>query len=201
MAHITPSFLMNSTSTPAFTILASVALLWALWVWSKRRPVRHFPPGPKPWPIIGNLFDIPVHYAADVYLEWAAKYNSESIHPLLPILVNDCTLFAPGNILHASVFGSHVLILNKLEDAIELLENRSHKYSSRLEIPILEMYVSLYVSVVQKLTLNRRPTLQAGMGEKCPIHEVWPYMALTQKSLPAEPSPRSRLSVQSHSYG
>ena len=57
---------------------------------------------------------------------------------------SDFTLCAPGNILHASVFGSHVLILNKLEDAIELLENRSQKYSSRMDIPVVDMYVFCY---------------------------------------------------------
>ncbi|KJA16390.1 hypothetical protein HYPSUDRAFT_58252 [Hypholoma sublateritium FD-334 SS-4] len=116
---------MSSVLTTAFVVLACGAVLLAIWVWSKPRALRHFPPGPKPWPIIGNLLDIPVHHAANIYLEWAVKYNS--------------------NILHASMFGSHVLILNKLEDAMELLENRSQKYSSRLGIPILKMCSLIYL--------------------------------------------------------
>ncbi len=51
---------------------------------------------------------------------------------------------ALGNILYASALGSHVIILNRLEDAIELLENRSQKYSSRLSIPVLGMYGLIY---------------------------------------------------------
>ncbi|KJA16391.1 hypothetical protein HYPSUDRAFT_193237 [Hypholoma sublateritium FD-334 SS-4] len=111
---------MNSALTIAFSALASgVVVLCALWAWNKSHTIRHFPPGPKPWPIIGNLLDIPMRHAANVYLEWSVKYKS--------------------HILHASAFGSHVLILNKLEDAVELLENRSQKYSSRPEIPVLGM--------------------------------------------------------------
>ncbi len=71
---------MNSVLTPALTTFICGAILWALWVWNKPRALRHFqPPGPKPWPIIGNLLDIPVGHAGDVYLDWGVKFNSESI--------------------------------------------------------------------------------------------------------------------------
>ena len=44
----------------------------------------------------------------------------------------------PGNVLYGSALGNHVVILNKWEDAEELLENRSVKYSDRPWIPMIE---------------------------------------------------------------
>ena len=54
--------------------------------------------------------------------------------------------FLSGKILHASSLGTHILVLNKLEDAVELLENRSYKYSDRPYSPIINMFVLLFVS-------------------------------------------------------
>jgi hypothetical protein len=46
----------------------------------------------------------------------------------------------PGDVLYGSALGNHVVILNKWEDAEELLENRSVKYSDRPWIPMIEKY-------------------------------------------------------------
>ncbi|KJA16392.1 hypothetical protein HYPSUDRAFT_71398 [Hypholoma sublateritium FD-334 SS-4] len=110
---------MDSFLSAALSILAGGVALWTTWMWTQWRAPHHLPPGPKPWPIIGNLLDFPMRDAAQVYVDWAAKCNS--------------------NIVHASAFGSHTLILNKREDAIELLENRSRKYSNRPYNPIIDM--------------------------------------------------------------
>jgi hypothetical protein len=45
-------------------------------------------------------------------------------------------LRAIGNIIHASAFGSHVIVLNSFEDAEELLEKRAVIYSDRPEFPV-----------------------------------------------------------------
>lgn len=39
---------------------------------------RHgpYPPGPKPKPLIGNMFDFPIEEASEVYMEWGKKYGS-----------------------------------------------------------------------------------------------------------------------------
>ena len=41
-----------------------------------------YPPGPKPKPLIGNMFDFPIEEASEVYMEWGRKYGSMSTIPL-----------------------------------------------------------------------------------------------------------------------
>jgi hypothetical protein len=111
-----------------------VALLFGKYGTSRNRQ-RPYPPGPKPQPIIGNIFDLPTKDTANVYIEWGKKYNSESNDLLCP----STDIWAIGSVVHASAFGSHIVVLNKLEDAVELFERRATKYSDRPEYPIQKL--------------------------------------------------------------
>ncbi|CAA7263056.1 unnamed protein product [Cyclocybe aegerita] len=78
-----------------------------------------YPPGPKPWPIVGNLFDLPSDQTGQTYLEWGRRNNSD--------------------ILHAQVLGHHIVIVNKREIADELLEKRARNSSGRPYTPIVKL--------------------------------------------------------------
>ncbi|KAF7346476.1 hypothetical protein MSAN_01875700 [Mycena sanguinolenta] len=77
-----------------------------------------FPPGPKPRFLVGNLFDIPTASAWITYTEWGKQY---------------------GDVVHAQMLGKHVLILNSVKAATELLEKRALLYSDRPTIPMLSL--------------------------------------------------------------
>ncbi|KAF7348419.1 hypothetical protein MSAN_01796100 [Mycena sanguinolenta] len=77
-----------------------------------------FPPGPKPRFLVGNLFDIPTEMPWITYTEWGKQY---------------------GNVVHTEVFGQHILILNSIKAATELLEKRTTIYSDRSRIPIVSL--------------------------------------------------------------
>ncbi|KAI5888145.1 uncharacterized protein SCHCODRAFT_02550531 [Schizophyllum commune H4-8] len=62
------------------------------------------PPGPKGWPVIGNLLDIPSNYEWDKYMQWARE-------------------------LHAA--GTSVIILDSYEACCDLLAQRARYYSDR----------------------------------------------------------------------
>ena len=119
----------------SLSIIVFVVLLLRIQYVSPRKQHRPYPPGPKPKPIIGNVLDLPTKDLANVYLGWGKKYNSEPNHWF-------CTFYdiwAIGSIIHASAFGSHFVVLNKHEDAVELLERRATKYSDRPEYPVLKL--------------------------------------------------------------
>jgi SpoU rRNA methylase family enzyme len=48
-------------------------------------------------------------------------------------------VWAIGSVLHTSALGSHVVVVNKLEDAVELFERRARIYSDQPEYPIQEL--------------------------------------------------------------
>ena len=80
---------------------------------SKRLP---YPPGPRPYPLIGNLLDLPTTYPWLAYDNWAKTY---------------------GDIVHIQALGQHFIILGSIEAVNDLLERRSAIYSDRPRIPML----------------------------------------------------------------
>ncbi|KAF7348383.1 hypothetical protein MSAN_01792300 [Mycena sanguinolenta] len=77
-----------------------------------------FPPGPKPRFLVGNLFDIPTEMPLTTYTEWGKQY---------------------GDVVHTQVFGQHILILNSVKAATELLEKRATIYSDRPSVPMVSL--------------------------------------------------------------
>ena len=58
-------------------------------------------------------------------------------------LISLCYVTNIGNIIYLSVLNNHIIVLQKRQDAIEILEKRSGIYSDRPQIPIFESYISL----------------------------------------------------------
>ncbi|KAI0299732.1 cytochrome P450 [Multifurca ochricompacta] len=85
------------SATDVFTlIVVSVTLYWV----SKRTRLP-LPPGPKGWPLIGNLLDIPKANFGMTYSEWAMKY---------------------GKIIYADAAGQPLIIINDVDFANEMLD-------------------------------------------------------------------------------
>ncbi|KAF7348404.1 hypothetical protein MSAN_01794400 [Mycena sanguinolenta] len=95
-------------------LLAGVGVL-KRWKATSRLP---FPPGPRPKFLVGNLFDIPTEMPWITYTEWGKQY---------------------GDVVHAQVFGQHILILNSIKAATELLEKRAILYSDRSTMPMIPL--------------------------------------------------------------
>ncbi|KAF8158898.1 cytochrome P450 [Mycena galopus ATCC 62051] len=112
-----------------FILLAGAVLLKG-WKMTSRLP---FPPGPKPRFIIGNLYDIPPELPWITYTEWGKQYGALNMDHEWRCI------YLPGDVVHAKVFGAHVLILNLVKAATELLEKRAAIYSDRPRIPIVPL--------------------------------------------------------------
>ncbi|KAE9399831.1 cytochrome P450 [Gymnopus androsaceus JB14] len=89
-------------------------LFFARRAWIRPRPL---PPGPKGWPIIGNIFDIPKEKAHIAYMEMAVKYGSD--------------------LLYLNMAGTSMLILNSVEATNDLFVGRSTLYSDRPRFPMI----------------------------------------------------------------
>ncbi|PPQ65419.1 hypothetical protein CVT24_011500 [Panaeolus cyanescens] len=74
------------------------------------------PPGPKGWPIIGNILDMPTERSWLTYHEWAKEH---------------------GDMVYFEVLGQPFLVLDTLEKVVDLLEKRSANYSDRMRLPML----------------------------------------------------------------
>ncbi|KAF8815533.1 hypothetical protein BYT27DRAFT_7045609, partial [Phlegmacium glaucopus] len=70
------------------------------------------PPGPKGYPLIGNLLDMPIDKPWLVYEEW-------------------CKTYGKRDIVYFNVLGQHFLVLGSKERINDLFEKRSSNYSDR----------------------------------------------------------------------
>ncbi|KAJ6508727.1 cytochrome P450 [Mycena sanguinolenta] len=106
----------------SLALLASVIVLLRLFQrsfnsWHRRH--LPFPPGPAPYPIIGNLRDLPPKLSWLTYIKWGRQYGSD--------------------VVHASALGQHIVVVNSIKAAVELFEKRSHIYSDRPVITMIEL--------------------------------------------------------------
>ncbi|CAA7268863.1 unnamed protein product [Cyclocybe aegerita] len=75
------------------------------------------PPGPAKLPVVGNLFNMPSSFEWEVFHRWSKQYNSD--------------------IIHVSVPGTSLIILDSLKATTDLLDKRSSIYSSRPKFTVI----------------------------------------------------------------
>ncbi|KZT34407.1 cytochrome P450 [Sistotremastrum suecicum HHB10207 ss-3] len=77
------------------------------------------PPGPKGWPLIGNLLDMPTSNQYLTYMDWGKKY---------------------GDVVGVDICGRPILILNSRQAIHDLLIKRSAIYSNRPRMELLNTW-------------------------------------------------------------
>ncbi|KAK2460240.1 hypothetical protein APHAL10511_007629 [Amanita phalloides] len=122
-----------------------LTLAWHNWP-SKSLP---YPPGPPPRLIFGNALDIPSEKPWVAFREWTRQLGSD--------------------IIHLSALGTHIVVLHKMEDIVELIGRRSTIYSSRPWVPITDILgmdkVSLFMPYGEQWRKHRF-FFQEGFGKR-----------------------------------
>ncbi|KAI0714200.1 cytochrome P450 [Cerioporus squamosus] len=77
---------------------------------SARQNNARLPPGPRPLPLIGNVFDMPRKHLARDFAALSEKY---------------------GDVVHLNVLGQSIVLLGSYQAACDLFEKRSSNYSGR----------------------------------------------------------------------
>ena len=70
-------------------LLDIIAALLALWLVKQivQPRSKHLPPGPKPLPVIGNIFDVPKGHAPwRGFRDWSAEYGECALSSVAQIL-------------------------------------------------------------------------------------------------------------------
>ena len=121
-------------------LFASLLLyLRSLAAWRARSRRRPLPPGPKPLPIVANMFDWPKTNQWIVFRDMCAQYG-ECVQ--FNKLCDQCVfIFFTGDIVHLKILGQHMAVLGSPEAIFELLEKRSANTSDRQQVPLMALLV------------------------------------------------------------
>lgn len=124
-----------------FPVVALGLCLVALYLLARRKKHGEYPlpPGPKGLPIIGNLLDMPTSDEWLTFQKWSKDFGSSLFLCRFPHCHPDL-LPSGSDVVHISTFGIHIVILNSVKAASELLDGRSAIYSDRCVPRFLPAY-------------------------------------------------------------
>ncbi|KZV87066.1 cytochrome P450 [Exidia glandulosa HHB12029] len=117
------SFSPTTTLSVTATALAAIALL----VLNSRHGRKQLPPGPTPYPFIGNFPQMSIGWAGQPYAEMVKTW---------------------GPIIYFRVPGREFIFLNRLEDAVNLFEKRGNLYSNRPHMHMAHELVGRKITVL-----------------------------------------------------
>lgn len=66
---------VGPVSTTSIVLVSLTTVLVALWIRSQQRPAKNFPPGPKGWPLLGNILDFNTDQPSKLLEEFGKKYG------------------------------------------------------------------------------------------------------------------------------
>ncbi|KAF7346306.1 O-methylsterigmatocystin oxidoreductase [Mycena sanguinolenta] len=113
---------MHSLALLALTAIALTVFHKIFKAWQRRH--LPFPPGPPPYALIGNFRDLPKKLPWLTYTKWGIQYD---------------------DLVHASALGQHIVLVNSVRTAVELFEKRSHVYSDRPVVTMVELLAAAII--------------------------------------------------------
>ncbi|KAF9456702.1 cytochrome P450 [Collybia nuda] len=129
-----------------FPLFIFICLTFYVYFKKKPKNIAPLPPGPPADPIIGHLRLIPPENQQTLFYKWGKIY---------------------GDVLHLHFPGRSVIVLNSIQAATDLLDNRSPNYSDRPSFVILEMMGWNFFGNNKRSQRHRRMLQQYLAPHKC----------------------------------
>ena len=117
------------SNIPSDVVLFLLVVVLSFLVYTRRKKsVLPLPPGPPKLPIIGNLFNLPSQPEWEYFHRWGKEY---SLSKSFPHEVTENIFLLESDVIHLSVAGMSLIVLNSVKAANDLLDKRSSIYSNR----------------------------------------------------------------------
>ncbi|TAQ90784.1 hypothetical protein B7494_g893 [Chlorociboria aeruginascens] len=115
--------LLKQTGSWAVILLGGIAIVLAVGLGlslyrQDSRSKYPLPPGPKGYPIIGNILQLPAERSEVQFLKWTKEYKSD--------------------IIYVNLLRIPVIVLNSMKSAVDLLDKRGMNYSDRPRFVMVE---------------------------------------------------------------
>jgi hypothetical protein len=123
-----------SFAVKVINLFLGVVALWLIKKVTEKKPLGRPIPGPKGWPIIGNLLDVPNEVEYKVFSQWRQKYGervNHSVPNLEGFIVTNQFIITLGDLIQMTVLGQPTIIINSPQLATDILSKKSAIYSSR----------------------------------------------------------------------
>jgi hypothetical protein len=138
------------TTLCAASLFAATSLA-LIWRWRRsRRP--SYPPGPKGYPLIGNVLDLPQNVPIwKTFMSLAKQYGVWPFR-LYPEIQLEMTLFEDTDVLHLTVITTDYVVLGSAKAISDLAEKRSNVYSDRVRY--LTAFVPIWANDIVSASLS-----------------------------------------------
>ncbi|CAG8247576.1 unnamed protein product [Penicillium olsonii] len=122
-------------------LLAALAAAYVLYCFFRPKAGLQLPPGPRGMPIIGNLLDLPPTGKQ----EWQHWLKHKTLY---------------GPLSSISIFGTTLVIINDRNLALEILEKRSAKHSSRPDTVFADEIDQILIRIENSVGWGKAPSSQ-----------------------------------------
>jgi hypothetical protein len=131
---------MFLTISPFLDLLLIASFVYLLkYFLTARRARTPYPPGPRGFPLIGNLLDLPKQYEWETFTRWGQEFGTciSHLHALLAQhRVYTCDSYLNllgkfvGDLVMVETLGTRILIINSSKAAIDLFGTPSGQFLS-----------------------------------------------------------------------